>query len=101
MISLFSRNIFRLCGCHKTCFVGEDNRIIYIAATDFVKLMCHARCEKCYNRIVSYFIESPFKCHNSANIYRMNRIVGIRPTYLNIGYIYGINLIVGKKLLVL
>ena len=24
-------------------FIGEDNAIIYIAGTDFVKLMCHAR----------------------------------------------------------
>ena len=32
----------------------------------------------------------------SANIYGMNRIVRIMPTYLNMRYIYGINLIAAK-----
>ena len=58
--------------------------------------MWEVRREKCYNRVVSYFTESPFKCHNSANIYEMNRIVHIMPTYLNMRYIYGINLIAAK-----
>ena len=58
--------------------------------------MCQVRREKFYNRVVSYFTESPFKCHDSANIYGMNRIVRIMPTYLNMRYIYGINLIAAK-----
>ena len=33
----------------------------------------------------------------SANIYGMNRIVPIMPTYLNMRYIYGINLIAAIK----
>ena len=49
---MFPRNIFILCGCHKTSFAAiykiplsspEDNGIIYIAAIDSVKLICHAR----------------------------------------------------------
>ena len=58
--------------------------------------MCQVSPEKCYNRVVSYFTESPFKCHNSANIYGMNRIVRIMPTYLNMRYNYGTNLIAAK-----
>ena len=92
------QNFFRRSIYNPVIFPRENNRIIYIAATDFVKLMCHARCEKCYNRVVSYLTDSPFKCHNSANIYGMNRIARIRPTYLNMQDIYGINLIVAKGL---
>ena len=89
------QNFFRRCIYNPIIFPGEDNGIIlYIAATDFVKLMCQVRREKCYNRVVSYFTESPFKCHNSANIYGMNRIALC--VYLNMRYIFGINLIAAK-----
>ena len=49
---MFSRNIFILCGRHKTSFaaiyiipLSFPGKITeyYIAATDFIKLMCHAR----------------------------------------------------------
>ena len=49
MISMFTRNIFILCGRHKTSFAAiyiiplSSPGIIYIAATDFIKLICHAR----------------------------------------------------------
>ena len=52
MISMFTRNIFILCGRHKTSFnalyivpLSSPGKItgLYIGTTDFVKLMCHAR----------------------------------------------------------
>ena len=37
------QNFFRRYIYNPVIFPGEDDGIIYIAATDFIKLMCHAR----------------------------------------------------------